>query len=66
MGSGFALVTLYVHGTLELLGVQIDTTINVSIIFVVTLTLGSRPKQGLAKVRAKNEAWESHFMFSKV
>jgi hypothetical protein len=31
---------------------------------VTTLTLGSRAKQGLAKVQAKNEAWESHFMFS--
>jgi hypothetical protein len=30
---------------------------------VATLALGSRPRQGLAKVRAKNETWESHFMF---
>jgi len=29
---------------------------------VATLTLGSRPKQGLAKARAKSEAQESHFM----
>ncbi len=29
---------------------------------VTTLILGSRPKQGLAKVRAKNETRESHFM----
>jgi hypothetical protein len=28
-----------------------------------TLALGSRPKQGLAKVRAKSEAQESHCMF---
>ncbi len=34
--------------------------------FVVTLTLGSRPMQGHAKVRAKSEAQESHFMFSGV
>ncbi len=34
----------------------------VLLINVVTLTLGSRPKQGLPKVRAKNEARESHFM----
>jgi hypothetical protein len=27
-----------------------------------TLALGSRPRQGLAKVRAKCEARESHFM----
>jgi hypothetical protein len=33
---------------------------------VVTLTLGSRPKQGLAKVQAKSEARESHFMFPGV
>jgi hypothetical protein len=31
-------------------------------IFVTTLALASRPRQGLAKVWAKNEAWESHFM----
>ncbi len=31
-------------------------------IVVSTLALGSRPKQGLAKVWAKNEAWESHSM----
>jgi hypothetical protein len=29
---------------------------------VATLGLGSRPGQGFTKVRAKNEAWESHFM----
>jgi hypothetical protein len=29
---------------------------------VITLTLDSRPRQGLAKVRAKSEAQESHFM----
>jgi hypothetical protein len=33
---------------------------------VTTLALGSRPKQGLAKVRAKSEAQESHFMLSGV
>ncbi len=26
-----------------------------------TLALGSRPRQGLARVLAKREAWESHF-----
>ncbi len=31
--------------------------------FVATLALGSRPKQGLTKVWAKWEGWESHFMF---
>jgi len=34
--------------------------------FVVTLALGSHPKQGLAKVRAKSEAQESHSMLSRV
>jgi hypothetical protein len=29
---------------------------------VTTLALGSRPRQGLAKVRVKSEAQESHFM----
>ncbi len=29
---------------------------------ITTLALGSQPKRGLAKVQAKNEAQESHFM----
>jgi hypothetical protein len=33
---------------------------------VATLALSSQPKQKLAKVRVENEAWESHFMLSKV
>jgi len=33
---------------------------------VTTLALGLQPRQGLEKVRAKCEAWESHFMFSGV
>jgi hypothetical protein len=33
---------------------------------VTTLVLDLRPKQGLAKVRAKSEAQESHFMFPGV
>jgi hypothetical protein len=33
---------------------------------VATLTLDLQPKQGFAKVRAKNEAQESHFMIPKV
>ncbi len=33
---------------------------------VVTLTLGSRPRQGLARVQAKKEAWDSHLMLSGV
>jgi hypothetical protein len=32
------------------------------LVCVATLALGLRPKQGLAKVRAKYEARESHFM----
>jgi len=34
--------------------------------FVTTLALGSWPRQGLAKVRAKYEAQESHFMLPRV
>jgi hypothetical protein len=30
--------------------------------FVVVLTLGSQPKQGLTRMRAKREARESHLM----
>ncbi len=33
---------------------------------VVTLALGLRPRQRLAKVRAKREAQESHLMFSRM
>jgi hypothetical protein len=33
---------------------------------VVTLALGSRPKQGLARLWAKREAQESHLMFPGV
>ncbi len=35
-------------------------------ICVVTLALGLRPRQGLTKVRAKREAWESHLMLPGV
>jgi hypothetical protein len=30
---------------------------------IATLTLGLRPKQGLARAHAKKEAQESHIMF---
>ncbi len=33
---------------------------------VTTLALGSQPRQGHVKVRAKKEAWESHFMLPGV
>ncbi len=32
------------------------------LVFVVTLILGSQPRQGLVKMRAKKEAQEPHFM----
>ncbi len=32
------------------------------LVLVVTLALGSRPKQRLVKMQAKKEAQESHFM----
>jgi hypothetical protein len=32
--------------------------------FITTLALGSQPRQGLTKVRAKREARESHLMLS--
>ncbi len=34
--------------------------------FITTLALGSRPRQGLARVRGKREAWESHIMLPGV
>jgi len=33
---------------------------------VISLVLGSQPKQRFAKVRTKSEVWESHFMFPRV
>jgi hypothetical protein len=33
---------------------------------VTTLALGSQPKQGFTRVRAKREARESHLMFPRV
>jgi hypothetical protein len=55
---------------------QVNSILSMSVTFklcsslhpfcVATLTLGSRPRQGLARVRAKKEARESHFMLPKV
>jgi hypothetical protein len=36
------------------------------ILDVVTLTLGSQTRQGLAKVHVESEAWETHFMILRV
>jgi len=38
------------------------TIISSMIEIITTLALGSQPRQGLAKVRAKSEVQESHFM----
>jgi hypothetical protein len=35
-------------------------------VYVTTLTLGSRPRKRLARLRAKREARESHHMFLEV
>ncbi len=35
-------------------------------LILATLALGSRPRQGLARLRAKREAWESHHMLPRV
>jgi len=35
-------------------------------LYVATLTLGSQPRQGLAKVRTKYETQKSHFMVPRV
>jgi hypothetical protein len=34
--------------------------------FVATLVLGLQPRQGLARLRAKREAWGSHLMLPGV
>jgi hypothetical protein len=44
---------------------QINKKWCLSNVAIVTLTLGSRSRQGLAKVRAKNEG-ESHFILPKM
>jgi hypothetical protein len=44
----------------------IFSMLKILIQYVATLALGLQPRQGLAKVRAKNKAWESHFMLSIV
>jgi hypothetical protein len=41
---------------------QISTLCSHPSINVGTLTLGLWPRQGLAKVQAKNGSWESHFI----
>ncbi len=35
-------------------------------LYVATLTLGSRPRQKVARLRAKRETWESHHMLPRV
>jgi hypothetical protein len=64
----------YLHGAIEHIislkhaldynyeGLFITLCKNHYVIFVTTLTLGSHPRQGLARLRAKREAWESHRM----
>jgi hypothetical protein len=47
----------------ELLNYVIGWNVSTKLIInVTTLTLGSRPRQRLAKVWAKSESWESDFM----
>jgi hypothetical protein len=48
-------------GFMELLDWKLTKTKSVA-----TQALGSQSKQGLAKVRTKSEARESHFMLSRV
>jgi hypothetical protein len=45
---------------------KIKMTCVLNKITVITLTLGSRPRQGFVKVQAKSEVQESHFMLPKV
>jgi hypothetical protein len=39
---------------------------NNKLVNVTTLTLGSGPKQGVIRLRAKRKTWESHHMLSGV
>jgi len=45
---------------------SLKTIFGQTIIIIATLALGSQPRQGLVKVRAKREARESHFMLPGV
>ncbi len=45
---------------------SIGFNLSINTLGVIALALGSRPRQGLAKVQTKNEARESHFMLSGV
>jgi hypothetical protein len=50
-----------------IMGVNHQQSLIIFIRFLfATLALGSWPRQGLAKVRAKKEAWESHLMLPRV
>jgi hypothetical protein len=42
---------------------MVKSLIDISTLGVTTLALGSRPKQGLARLRGKKEAEKSHLMF---
>jgi len=56
----YSLLLLHVHQQ-----TSFDLWITPLPIYVTTVTLGSRLKQGLVKVQAKSEARESHFMISR-
>jgi hypothetical protein len=43
-----------------------NRTQNLETSIIITLAMWLWPRQGLAKVQAKNEAWESHFMLPEV
>jgi hypothetical protein len=50
----------------RLLQLKMNIIFVICITFITTLTLGLQPRQGLAKVQAKYEARESHFMLPRV
>jgi hypothetical protein len=58
--------TTTMNTTLIVMDFFLYATYKTRIMNVATLTLGSQPRQGLAKVRTKSEAQESHFMLSGV
>jgi hypothetical protein len=58
----FRRLSLYLHYTIWLDHAAYSHLNKYGNVCVATLTLGLQPRQGLAKVQAKSEAWESHFM----
>jgi len=63
---GLLTINMSKNGYKCLINTCMNYNLGVMMANVTSLALGSQPKQGLAKVQAKKEAHESHFMFLRV